>query len=168
MLFRSDYLSWRLTGSKDLNDLFTDRSDASGTGYFDSTKSEYRRDLLKIALRGKDPILPRILKPNEFGGKLNSAKNISIAAGAGDNAGAALGVGAKPGDVVVSLGTSGTAFAVSETSTHDSSGEVAGFADATGRFLPLVCTLNAARILDRKSTRLNSSHVKRSRMPSSA
>ena len=153
-----DYLSWKLTGRKDLNDLFTDRSDASGTGYFDATKNAYRRDLLKIALRGRDSILPRILKSNEFGGELNRAKNIKIAAGAGDNAGAALGVGAKPGDVVVSLGTSGTAFAVSETSTHDPSGEVAGFADATGRFLPLVCTLNAARILDAACSLLRVDH----------
>ena len=153
-----DYLSWKLTGRKDLNDLFTDRSDASGTGYFDATKNAYRRDLLKIALRGRDSILPRILKPNEFGGELNGAKNLKIAAGAGDNAGAALGVGAKPGDVVVSLGTSGTAFAISETSTHDPSGEVAGFADATGRFLPLVCTLNAARILDAACSLLKVDH----------
>ena len=61
--------------------------------------------------------------------------------------GAALGLGLGPGDVVVSLGTSGTAFAVSETPTADASGAVAGFADGTGRFLPLVCTQNAARVL---------------------
>ena len=40
---------------------------------------------------------------------------------------------ARPGDVVVSLGTSGTAFAVSDTPTRDVSGAVAGFAHATGR-----------------------------------
>jgi len=73
---------------------------------------------------------------------------VKIGAGAGDNAGAAFGVQAVAGDVVVSLGTSGTAFSVSTTPTHDGSGEVAGFADVTGNFLPLVCTLNAARILD--------------------
>jgi xylulokinase len=56
-------------------------------------------------------------------------------------------LGLKPGDVVVSLGTSGTAFAVSEVPAHDATGTVAGFADATGHFLPLVCTLNAARIM---------------------
>ena len=61
---------------------------------------------------------------------------------------AALGLGAGPGDVVVSLGTSGTVFAVADHPTSDPSGFVAGFADATGRFLPLVCTLNAARVLD--------------------
>jgi xylulokinase len=49
--------------------------------------------------------------------------------------------------VVVSLGTSGTVFAVSGRPSADPSGIVAGFADATGHFLPLVCTLNAARVL---------------------
>ena len=71
-----------------------------------------------------------------------------LGAGAGDNAAAALGLGAAAGDVVVSIGTSGTVFAVSGTPTADATGIVAGFADATGRFLPLVCTLNAARVLD--------------------
>jgi xylulokinase len=60
---------------------------------------------------------------------------------------AALGLGAGPGDVVVSLGTSGTAFAVSDVPARDPRGLVAGFADASGHFLPLVCTLNAARVL---------------------
>ncbi len=61
---------------------------------------------------------------------------------------AALGLGLQPGDVVVSLGTSGTVFAVSGTPTADASGAVAGFADASGLFLPLVCTLNATRVTD--------------------
>ena len=142
-----DWLSWKLTGSTDLGDLFTDRGDASGTGYFDPVSDGYRRDILALALRNdRNIILPRIVGPTEFGGITESG--IPIGAGSGDNAAAALGVGAGPGDVVVSLGTSGTAFAVSATSTQDRTGEVAGFADATGNFLPLVCTLNAARILD--------------------
>jgi xylulokinase len=45
------------------------------------------------------------------------------------------------------LGTSGVVTAVRDTATADPSGMVAGFADATGRHLPLVCTLNAARVL---------------------
>ena len=142
-----DWLSWKLSGSTDINDLFTDRSDASGTGYFDSVSSSYRRDIFARALKSdRAVVLPRIVGPNEFGAMTSAG--LKIAAGAGDNAAAALGVGAQPGDVVVSLGTSGTAFAVSETPTHEGTGTVAGFADATGRFLPLVCTLNAARIMD--------------------
>ena len=152
-----DWLSWQLQGGKDLNRLFTDRSDASGTGYFDPATSHYREDILRLALRhDSEVVLPKIILPNEFGG--TTTAGIPIAAGAGDNAGAALGLQAQPGDVVISLGTSGTAFAVSDTPTHDSTGAVAGFADATGRFLPLVCTLNAARILDAAAQILSKSH----------
>ena len=152
-----DWLSWQLQGGKNLEKLFTDRSDASGTGYFDPTTSHYREDIVRLALRHDSEItLPRIILPQEFGGVTTSG--IPIAAGAGDNAAAALGLQAQPGDVVISLGTSGTAFAVSDTPTHDSSGAVAGFADATGRFLPLVCTLNAARILDAATRILGMSH----------
>ena len=63
--------------------------------------------------------------------------------------GAALGLGATPGQPVVSLGTSGTAYAVMDERTVDPSGTVAGFADASGRFLPLAATLNATLAVDR-------------------
>jgi len=152
-----DWLSWQLQGGKDFSKLFTDRSDASGTGYFDPKSSTYRRDILaKALLSDRDVYLPAIFAPSTFGG--TTTHGIPIAAGAGDNAAAALGVQAEPGDVVISLGTSGTAFAVSTTATHDSSGAVAGFADASGRFLPLVCTLNAARIFDAATTILGKTH----------
>lgn len=156
-----DWLSWQLQHSKgqplDFSKLFSDRSEASGTGYFDPTTSQYRRDILARALRTEREInLPKIISPAAFGGV--TASGIPIAPGAGDNAAAALGIQAQAGDVVVSLGTSGTAFAVSETPTHDASGQVAGFADATGRFLPLVCTLNAARILDAATQILGKTH----------
>jgi xylulokinase len=152
-----DWLSWQLQGGRDFAKLFTDRSDASGTGYFDPKSSTYRRDILARALLSDREIyLPSIVAPSAFGGVTTAG--IPIAAGAGDNAGAALGVQAQPGDVVISLGTSGTAFAVSTTPTHDPSGAVAGFADASGRYLPLVCTLNAARIFDAATTILGKSH----------
>ena len=152
-----DWLSWQLQGGKDLSKLFTDRSDASGTGYFDPSTSHYREDIVRLALRHDQELtLPKIIQPAQFGG--TTLSGIPIAAGAGDNAGAALGLQAQPGDVIVSLGTSGTAFAVSDTPTHDASGAVAGFADATGRYLPLVCTLNAARILDAACRILGKNH----------
>jgi xylulokinase len=152
-----DWLSWQLQGGGDLSKLFTDRSDASGTGYFDPSTSHYREDIVRLALRHDQELtLPKIIAPSQFGG--TTLSGIPIAAGAGDNAGAALGLQAQPGDVVVSLGTSGTAFAVSDTATHDPSGAVAGFADATGRYLPLVCTLNAARILDAACKILGKTH----------
>lgn len=152
-----DWLSWQLQETGDFSTLFTDRSDASGTGYFDSKSSTYRRDIFANALLSeREVFLPRIAEPHVFAGM--TTHGIPIAAGAGDNAAAALGVQAQPGDVVVSLGTSGTAFAVSTTPTHDASGAVAGFADASGRYLPLVCTLNAARIFDAATTILGKSH----------
>ena len=152
-----DWLSLQLQGGRDFAHLFTDRSDASGTGYFDPTTSTYRRDILARALLSeREIVLPKIADPAVFAGV--TTQGIPLAAGAGDNAAAALGVQAEPGDVVISLGTSGTAFAVSMTPTHDASGTVAGFADATGRFLPLVCTLNAARIFDAATSILGKSH----------
>jgi len=156
-----DWLSWQIQhakgGALDFGKLFSDRSEASGTGYFDPTTSQYRRDILAKVLRTDREIhLPKIISPAQFGGTTPSG--IPIAPGAGDNAAAALGIQAQAGDVVVSLGTSGTAFAVSDTPTHDASGQVAGFADATGRFLPLVCTLNAARILDAATRILGKTH----------
>lgn len=156
-----DWLSWQLQHNQaqalDFEKLFSDRSEASGTGYFDPTSSQYRRDILARALRtDREIILPKIISPAEFGGTTQSG--VPIAPGAGDNAAAALGIQAQPGDVVVSLGTSGTAFAVSDIPTHDASGQVAGFADATGRYLPLVCTLNAARILDAATRILGKTH----------
>ena len=89
--------------------------------------------------------MPEVAAPAAIVG--HTPDGIALAAGTGDNMAAALGLGAGPGDVVVSLGTSGTVFAVAEVPTADPSGYVANFADATGRFLPLVCTLNAARVL---------------------
>jgi xylulokinase len=61
---------------------------------------------------------------------------------------AALGLGLAAGDVAISLGTSGTVFAMSDRPTADATGAVAGFADASGNYLPLVCTLNATRVTD--------------------
>src|SRR5260221_5963510 len=122
----------------------TDRGDASGTGYFSPAKGIWLPDLVKSAI-GRTLRLPRVASPGEVVGQ--TAWGAAVSAGTGDNMGAALGLGLGPGDVAVSIGTSGAAFAVSEMPAADPSGAVAGFADATGRFLPLVCTINAARVL---------------------
>ncbi|HYN75010.1 MAG TPA: xylulokinase [Candidatus Limnocylindria bacterium] len=139
-----DWLTWRLSGGTGLGTLVTDRSDASGTGYWSPAAGTYRLDLLAMAL-GRGALLPRVLGPHDLAGRMPSGA--LLGPGAGDNACAALGLGAAAGDVVVSLGTSGTVSAVSSVASADTSGAVAGFADATGRFLPLVCTVNAARVL---------------------
>lgn len=154
-----DWLTWRLSGAQSLETLTTDRSDASGTGYFDSVANAHRRDLLALALRISEEeaeriVLPRVAGPHEAaarGGDDVEGRDLSrlvLGPGCGDNAGAALGLGLRPGQTSVSLGTSGVVAAVSATPTHDASGLVTGFADATGAFLPLACTLNGARVLD--------------------
>lgn len=142
VLLPHDWLTWKLAGRPEV--ATTDRGDVSGTGYWSPAEGEYRRDLLELAF-GRPYDVPRVAAPSEIVG--HTSAGIALAPGTGDNMGAALGVGARPGDVIVSLGTSGTAFAVASEPTADPTGEVAGFADATGRFLPLVCTLNAARVV---------------------
>jgi xylulokinase len=134
-----DWLTWQLGRGE----LTTDRSDASGTGYYSPATGQYRLDLLEAAL-GHRAALPRVAGPSETVG---SVGHTQLGPGAGDNAAVALGVGASQGDVVVSIGTSGTAFTPSSTPAADASGLVAGFADAAGAYLPLVCTLNAALVL---------------------
>jgi xylulokinase len=139
-----DWLTWRLAGAPSLETLATDRGDASGTGYWSPTTGEYRRDLLELGL-GHDAVLPRVLGPAEAAGRTPAGQ--LLGPGTGDNAASALGLGAVTGDVIVSIGTSGVACAVADKPVGDVSGAVAGFADATGRFLPLVATMNAARVL---------------------
>ena len=156
-----DWLTWRLRGYGPvdesplgplLEELTTDRSEASGTGYWSPATGEYDLELFERAL-GHPAILPRVLGPGMAAGTTVALPGsrvpagIVVGPGAGDNAGAALGLGAGTGDVVVSIGTSGTVFAVAERPAMDLTGAVAGFADASGLFLPLVATLNAARVL---------------------
>lgn len=149
-----DWLTWRLRGygpsgssrlGPQLDELVTDRSDASGTGYFSSTTNSYDEEILDFVL-GHQPVLPRVLSAAEVAG--TTAEGWVVGPGGGDNAIAALGLDTQIGDVVMSLGTSGTVFAVTSTPAHDPTGTVAGFADAAGGFLPLVATLNASRAID--------------------
>jgi xylulokinase len=180
-----DWLTWRLRGygpagasplGPDLGQLTTDRSDASGTGYWNPATGTYDLELFRLAFgrgaveAGTDALgaagpagdavfLPRVLAPGASPGDVHpsmvrdaavagqQAQPIKLGAGAGDNAAAALGLGARAGDLVVSVGTSGTVFAVSDEPIGDPSGTVAGFADASGLFLPIAVTLNAARVL---------------------
>ncbi|HKA85446.1 MAG TPA: FGGY family carbohydrate kinase, partial [Acidimicrobiales bacterium] len=137
-----DWLTLVLT-----DQLVTDRGDASGTGYWSAASGMYRQDLLALvdAERDWSGVVPRVLGPLEAAGEWNGAL---VGPGTGDNMAGALGVGLRPGDVVVSIGTSGTVYTVSDEPTADASGIVAGFADATGRHLPLVCTLNATKVTD--------------------
>ncbi|MEO6652412.1 MAG: xylulokinase [Ilumatobacteraceae bacterium] len=148
-----DYLTWRLTGEH-----VTDRGDASGSGWYDPSTDRVLPDLLAAATgrSGWEHRVPRVLGPTVAAGPITAdaatalglSHDVVVGPGSGDNMGAALGLGLQAGDVAISLGTSGTVFAVSDTATHDPSGAVAGFASATGNYLPLVCTLNATKVTD--------------------
>jgi xylulokinase len=166
-----DWLSWRLArelgGRYGIDAIVTDRSDASGTGYFDGRSGRYRPELLVSAL-GRPAVLPTVLGPAEVGYRVDRpAGELLIGPGAGDNAAAAFGVQIAD-DVLVSLGTSGVACARSDLPPADASGLVAGFCDATGEFLPLVCTLNAARVLDSAARLLGVGPAELSRLALSA
>jgi xylulokinase len=144
-----DYLTERLTGEGT-----TDRGDASGTGWWASSTEDYDTEML--ARVGLDPaLLPRVVRPGEVAGTVRDghdlpfAKGTLVAPGTGDNAAAALGLGLRPGTPVLSLGTSGTVYAVSTRRPADPTGTVAGFADARGDWLPLACTLNCTLAVDR-------------------
>jgi xylulokinase len=149
-----DWLTFRLTGRR-----VTDRGDASGTGYWSPAQSRYRVDLLHLVDEETDweSALPDVLGPGDCAGEW-AATGAHVGPGTGDNMAAALGLGLRPGDLALSLGTSGTAFTVSDQPSADPGGTVAGFADATGRYLPLVCTMNATKVTDAVARLLGVDH----------
>lgn len=141
---------------------FTDRGDASGTGYFRTGESAWDHDLLTQAL-GHDADLPRLPEtPQQVMGATTAGA--ALAVGTGDNMAAALGLGLEPGDVSVSIGTSGVCAMVSTERPADSTGTITGFADATGRYLPMTTTINAARILETGMRLLGVDHCEFSRL----
>nr|WP_055501959.1 xylulokinase [Nonomuraea pusilla] len=144
-----DYLTERLTGQG-----VTDRGDASGTGWWASASEAYDEEILAHVGLSPD-LLPRVLPHGAAAGTVQNLPDLPVAAGAlvaagtGDNMAAALGLGLRPGRPVLSLGTSGTVYAVSARRPADPTGVVAGFADARDAWLPLACTLNCTLAVDR-------------------
>jgi len=150
VLLPHDWLTWKLAGGQGADaTMTTDHGDASGTGYYSPARRAWLPELAQWALgrSSSEPqvALPTIAGPSEVVGR--TAFGAVLGAGTGDNMAAALGLGLRDGDVAISIGTSGTAFSVTDTPMADPTGSVAGFADATGRYLPLVATVNAARVL---------------------
>jgi xylulokinase len=146
-----DFITERLCGRG-----ATDRGDVSGTAWWSTRDEDYVDEVLELI--DLDPaLLPEVLGPRGAAGEVtpSAARALGLRTGAlvgpgtGDNMGAALGLGGGVGEPVVSLGTSGTAYAVMDERALDPSGTVAGFADASGRFLPLTATLNATLAVDR-------------------
>ncbi|WP_332662738.1 xylulokinase [Aeromicrobium sp.] len=151
VLLPHDYVSRHITGGEP----FTDRGDASGTGYFSTAKDDWLPELADAAI-GHAVELPRIVASSEVAA--TTTNGLVVGAGTGDNMAAALALDLGPGDIVVSIGTSGVASAISTSRIADGTGSVTGFADATGRFLPMTTTINAARILDLQARLLGVDH----------
>ncbi|MCT1443290.1 xylulokinase [Corynebacterium glucuronolyticum] len=165
-----DWLCWKLRGCQDISDLVTDRSEASGTGYFNSETNSYDSEILRQISPGAESLLlPRIAEENEIVGSASAlGSSAIIGPGMGDNAGAAFGLDVQLNEPIISIGTSGVVTQVLGSQTHDSAGLVAGFADATGNFLPLVATLNASRVIDAYASLLNVQHDEFARLALSA
>ena len=145
-----DWLTERLSGRA-----VTDRGDASGTGWWSTRDEDYSDEVLELpSVALERALLPEVLGPSEAAGEvvardLGLPPDALVGPGTGDNMGAALGLGLRPGEPVVSLGTSGTAYAAMSERAVDPSGLIAGFADAAGGFLPLAATLNCTLAVDR-------------------
>jgi xylulokinase len=158
VLLPHDWLTWRLRRAGDasiaVTAATTDRGDASGTGYFSPRTGRWLADVAEDAI-GHALELPQVAAPASIVGE--TGWGAALSAGTGDNMAAALGLGLEPGDVAISIGTSGTAFAVSAQPAADPTGAVAGFADAAGQYLPLVCTINAAGLLTATAALVGSS-----------
>jgi xylulokinase len=132
VLTPGDWLTYRLSQS-----LVTDRGDASSTGYWSPRENLWRVDLLAFVDEAKDwgLCLPRLCRPDEPAG---DRLGVVITPGTGEPMAAALGMGLRPGDVVMALDQTARVFALRERPTADPTGNVLGLADATGRYLPTV------------------------------
>lgn len=169
VLLPHDYLGYRLTG-----EMATDRSDASGTGYFDAARGEYLPDHLRVIDDSLDweSMFPTVLPPEGITGRvapeaaavLGIDGGAIVTAGGGDQHASAVGLGIGEGDLVFALGTSGVVFTTTPDPVRDASGLVNGVADMTGGFLPLICTLNAAKVTDAAARLLGVDHDELSRL----
>lgn len=146
VLLPHDWINLHLTGRA-----CTDAGDASGTGYFDPCKRRYDEAALNAIDSRLAAMIPNVIGANEsvgvvqsaVAGRLGLGSGVVVSVGSGDNMCSALGAGAvDDGALVLSLGTSGTVYCVSDHPVSDSEGDFALFCDATGKWLPLLCTMN--------------------------
>ncbi len=147
LMLPKDYLAYRLSGT-----FCTDVSDASGMLLFDVKNKCWSREMMEIC-GIKETQLPKIFESYEIVGtlkpelaeELGLSGNVKIAAGAGDNAAAAVGTGTVGGGSCnISLGTSGTIFISSEKFGVDEHNALHSFAHADGHFHLMGCMLSAA------------------------
>jgi xylulokinase len=142
LLMPHDWLTFRLS-----RQVVTDRGDASATGYWSPREEQWAPELLELVDDSRDwsRSLPRVLQPNEAAG---DREGVLIAAGTGESMAAALGLGVRPRDVVISMNGGASVFTIRERPTEDPNRVVMGLADATGRFMPLVQTSAALTVID--------------------
>jgi xylulokinase len=149
ILLPFDYITYQLSGNK-----VTERGGSSGTGYFNPFSNNWDLELARLAVPGIDSTkVPMIVESAQAAGTISEIpfselRGAVVGAGTGDNMAAALGLGIEEGDIVISLGTSGTVYTVTPLGVQDRSGAINGYADASGRFMPMVTTLNAAKVTD--------------------
>ena len=153
ILLPHDYLNFVLTGQR-----FCEYGDASGTGWLDVRTRTWSAELLRATDPERDLALclPRIAAPDELfdidpatAGVLGLPGTVKVAVGGGDNMMAAIGTGCVvPGRLAMSLGTSGTLFAYSDTPVVDPDGAWAAFCSSTGGWLPLICTMNCTVVTE--------------------
>ena len=151
ILLPADYLVYRIGGRA-----VTERGGASGTGYFNPFANAWEPELADLAVPGISwsQVLPEIIGSSEAAAMIGPRSGLGplegavVAAGTGDNMAAALGMGIREGDIVISLGTSGTSYGISREPIRDGRGNINGYADAAGAFLPMITTLNAAKVTD--------------------
>jgi len=147
ILLPHDYLNFILTGR-----YFCEYGDASGSGWLNICTRQWSQDLLHATDPERDlsTCLPPLAPPDALfeiepgiAAELGLSSNVKIAVGGGDNMMAAIGTGCvEEGRLAMSLGTSGTLFAYSNTPVIDPEGGWAAFCSSTGGWLPLICTMN--------------------------
>ncbi|MDE6889917.1 MAG: xylulokinase [Eubacterium sp.] len=147
IMLPKDYIVYRLTGVHS-----TDVSDASGMLLMDVKNKCWSPQMLDLC-GIKQNQLARIFESYETVGTLRPEassllglpQTVMVAAGAGDNAAAAVGTGTVGnGSCNISLGTSGTVFIASEQFTVDSHNALHAFAHADGHYHLMGCMLSAA------------------------
>lgn len=152
VLLPHDYMNWYLTGR-----YVAEAGDASGTGLFDTPARTYDQSRMQTIDSQLGSFFPELIGPNDVVGTLKKdvaeqlglAEDVIVAPGSGDNQMSALGAGAvTEGSWVVSLGTSGTLFGASNSPIVDPSGGIAPFCDATGKWMPLLCTMNCTLVTE--------------------
>ena len=147
IMLPKDYINFRLTGV-----YATDYSDASGMLLLDVKNKKWSEEMLEICGISED-MLPALYESYDVIGKVTKeaadlfglAEGTIVVAGAGDNAGAAIGTGTvENGDCNISLGTSGTIFISTDKSVTDKSNALHSFAHSNGKFHLMGCMLSAA------------------------